>query len=254
MNKMIFLDLDGTLLKDDEKYNKKMKEVIKEYRKRNSFIVLTSARSRLKMKKIISDLEIDTYYISSNGSEIIDIKTNKVLYSSYINKKSLKYIYDLSIKYDIELVLAVEDKEYILNTSNNIEKKLLKSLNVKQIMMLSENLNKLNAFIKKLDVLDNIEFIYNLNNIENGKYWYSIVNKGVSKGNASIILSEHCNINKKDTIGIGNDYNDISMFDMLGLGVTVDNAIEDIKENASIIIDSNNNDGVYKFLKDFIKI
>ena len=253
MNKMIFLDIDGTLLRDDGTYNKKIKGVIEEFKEINSYIVLTSARSRLKMEKIKNELGIDTYYISSNGSEIINIKTNNIIYSSYINDKSLLYIYSLAMKFNIELVLAVDDTEYIINNKNNINKNLLKKLKVKQIMMLSEDLRQLNKFIKKIDILDNVEFVYNLNNKENGKYWYSVVNKGVSKGNASLILSEHCNIKKENTIGIGNDYNDISMFNMLGLGVIVDNAINEVKEYASLIIDSNNNDGVYKYLKGFLK-
>lgn len=43
------------------------------------------------------------------------------------------------------------------------------------------------------------------------------------------------------------------MFNLMGLGVIVDNAIKKVKDYASLIIESNNNDGVYKYLKDYLK-
>ena len=168
----------------------------------------------------------------------------------------MRYIYNLAIKYNIALIVAINNKEYILNMDDNrakLTENILNKYKVKQCMIISENLNKLKKFIKKLDVLDDVNFTLNIETLENNKYWYSIVNKDVSKGSASIYLTNLENIDIKNTIAIGNDYNDISMFKLLGCSVVVDNADNIVKNFADLIIDSNNNDGVYKYLKSILK-
>lgn len=256
MNKLIFLDIDGTLLRDNGTFNEDIKCVIESHSKENNKIILTSARPRNKVVDICNKLELNTYFISSNGAEIYDPKENKRLYINSINKSSMLYIYKLAIKYNIELIVAVNNKEYVLNIDDKrtkLTENILNKYKVKQCMIISEKLNKLKKFIKKLDVLDDINFTLNIETLENNKYWYSIVNKDVSKGNACKILSNLENINIEDTIAIGNDYNDISMFNLLGLSVVVENAHSSIKDFADLIIDSNNNDGVYKYLKSILK-
>lgn len=256
MNKLIFLDIDGTLLRDNGTFNEDIKNVIERHSKENNKIILTSARSRNKVFDICNKLKLNTYFISSNGAEIYDCKKSKRLYINSISKSSMMYIYNLAIKYNIELIVAINNKEYTVNIDDNRSKlteNILKKYKVKQCMIISESLNELKTFIKKLDVLDDINFTLNIETLENNKYWYSIVNKNVSKGSASVYLSNLENINIEDTIAIGNDYNDISMFNLLGFSVVVDNANNNIKDFADLIIDSNNNDGVYKYLKSILK-
>lgn len=258
MNKLIFLDIDGTLLRDNGTFNDNIKNVIEKHHKMNNKIVLTSARPRNKVIDICNKLNLNTYFISSNGAEIYNYEESKRVYINSISKSSMLYIYNLARKYNIQLVLAINNKEYVLNgelrdTRPKVTESILKKFKVKQCMIISGNLVLLKKFIRKLDVLDDIVFTLNIETLENNKYWYSVVNKNVSKGNAGVILSNLININLKNTIAIGNDYNDISMFDLLGLSVAVSNAFDNIKNMVDIVIDSNNNDGVYKYLKSILK-
>lgn len=258
MNKLIFLDIDGTLLRDNGSFNDNIKNIIESHHKKNNKIVLTSARPRNKVKEICDRLNLNTYFISSNGAEIYNYEENKRVYINSISKSSMFYIYKLALKYNIQLILAINNKEYILNgelgdNRPKITESILKKYKVKQCMIISEDLLLLKKFIKKFDVLDDISFTLNIETLENNKYWYSVVNKNVSKGNAGVILSNLININLKNTIAIGNDYNDISMFNLLGLSVAVSNAFDNIKNMVDVVIDSNNNDGVYKYLKSILK-
>ena len=79
-----------------------------------------------------------------------------------------------------------------------------------------------------------------------------------NKGNAVKKLLEILNIKKEETIAIGDDINDLSMFEQVGYKVAVDNAIDIVKENADEIILSNDENGVAVFLdrllKDQIKV
>ena len=91
--------------------------------------------------------------------------------------------------------------------------------------------------------------------IEKSKYcenWFSIVNSNCSKGNAIKILIKYLNVPIENTIAIGNDKNDISMFEVAGLSVAVANASEDIKNKVDYITLSNDEDGVALFLESLL--
>ena len=54
------------------------------------------------------------------------------------------------------------------------------------------------------------------------------------------------------TVAIGNDNNDLSMIQMAGIGVAVENATSELKKVANYITNSNDDDGVAEFLKKLI--
>ena len=74
--------------------------------------------------------------------------------------------------------------------------------------------------------------------------WFSIVNQEASKGNMLKILADKLNIPIKNTIAIGNDYNDLSMINSAHDGYAMANANNIVKTHAKYITYSNNDDGV----------
>ena len=67
-------------------------------------------------------------------------------------------------------------------------------------------------------------------------------------------LLEILNIPKEDTIAIGDDNNDLSMFEQVGYRVAVDNAIDIVKEKADEITLTNDEDGVAVFLEKLLMV
>lgn len=95
---------------------------------------------------------------------------------------------------------------------------------------------------------------YNLNIIDTSndikkEIWFSIVSNESSKGIALKKLAEYLNIPISQTIAIGNDNNDLSMIQVAGIGVAVENATTELKQIADYITSSNDDDGVIKFLQ-----
>lgn len=60
-------------------------------------------------------------------------------------------------------------------------------------------------------------------------------------------------IKKEETIAIGDDNNDLSMFEQVGYKVAVDNAIDIVKQKADEITLSNDEDGFAVFLEKLLK-
>ena len=65
-------------------------------------------------------------------------------------------------------------------------------------------------------------------------------------------LCELLNIDEKDAIAIGDDYNDISMFKIVGYSVAMENSSDEVKSYADHVTKSNEEDGVAIFLEKLI--
>lgn len=91
-----------------------------------------------------------------------------------------------------------------------------------------------------------------INNVINGYYFFDVVNKNVSKGNAINDLLKVLRINKKYSICFGDSINDVDMFKGVNYCVAMGNSIEEIKSIATYITDTNDNDGISKFCNNFI--
>ncbi len=67
-------------------------------------------------------------------------------------------------------------------------------------------------------------------------YAMHILPRGISKGTGLLTLCKEMNINCKEVIAIGDSHNDISMFSVAGLSITLPNAPEDVKKEADIVV------------------
>ena len=163
---------------------------------------------------------------------------------------------------DIRLILTTENIEYVTKEVRNPKQVLLSNADyvnvlsecdIKQCMFIDEKKDKI--YMEK-EVISHFNELHIVDEIsENSSYyekWFSVSNVRCSKGNALKFLSDYLNIPIENTIAIGNDKNDISMFEVAGLSVAVDNASDDIKSKVDYITLSNDEDGVAVFLEEIL--
>ena len=84
-------------------------------------------------------------------------------------------------------------------------------------------------------------------------FFLDITCRGTSKGNAIKKLCEYLKIDLKDSVALGDSYNDLSMFEVVGHSVAMGNVPEDIKKMVDEVTDTNNKDGVAKFVENLNK-
>ena len=65
-----------------------------------------------------------------------------------------------------------------------------------------------------------------------------------------LMITEVSGFGTESIIAFGDDFADIGMLELCGLGVAMGNAIEEIKEKADIVIGSNDEDGIAVFLEN----
>ena len=98
MGKIVILDLDGTLLRDDKKVSEDTINTLLEFKKQNNKIIFATARPPRDAYKYVPKELRDNIIICYNGACIIDSK-KKVLYSKEINRKDALTILKIAREY-----------------------------------------------------------------------------------------------------------------------------------------------------------
>ena len=262
-SKMIFIDNDGTLKNNKSEITDKTKDVIKKMGEIGNYVVICTSRPRYQACEIMKNSNASNYVVSLNGSDIYDMSENKVIFENLINKEMLiKYI-NYAYDNDLRLVLSSSDYDYVtkdvrnnnqflLNKENFVD--IIDNLRIKQCMFIDDNKEKINEVKKKIEEEQLIKIIdEKSDNLSGDEQWISFSDINTSKGNAMNFFADNLNIPYFRTIAIGNEKNDLSMFEQRGYSIAVENADKILKENADYVTLSNDADGVAHVLELILK-
>ena len=232
---------------------------------------ICTGRPRWHADKYAKEANLGRYLISTTGGEIFDKLTNKVLYQQRIDTASLLKLLKLAKKYDIETSFqsgyniytnkwSCTDHSYrqlIVNDAKDLFDKtpitqvLFKDKDVEKIKKVKEEI-LLMKDVKIINQLKHLVYADRPYNPEKDTAYLDISAPDTSKGNAVKFLCKHLNISLDDIICIGDSLNDISMLEIAGVAVAMENASHDVKEIADIITSSNEDNGVAKFIKNHL--
>ncbi|MDE7233439.1 MAG: HAD hydrolase family protein, partial [Ruminiclostridium sp.] len=82
--------------------------------------------------------------------------------------------------------------------------------------------------------------------------FYKFTKKGATKEKAAQIAAKSLGIAPEEVIAFGDDMVDLEMLRLCGCGVAMDNAIGAVKEIADAVTESNDRDGVAKYLEEML--
>lgn len=255
MYKLIAMDFDGTLLTSDKKITSYTKETLLKYKEKGYVIVGVTART-LESVKSVSDINMFNYLILNNGSYTYDVKNSQGIYEGIISKEDYynitEELKELSARIDF-----CSASSYYYYKDNTVDKRSF----IKNI----DNLEEIDEVIVRMNInLSNNEQINYVCDLVNSKYenldcfimqdsdntskWLVINPKGINKGVTLEKLGQKLKINLNEMIFFGDGPNDIEVIEIVGCGVAMGNALNQIKQKAKSITLSNNEDGIAVFL------
>lgn len=269
--KLICIDMDGTLLSDDNSVSERNLKAIKAATEKGVKIAITTGRIFASAKFYSDMIGVKTPVIASNGAYIREKDRDEVIARFPLGKENAKKVIEITSKYDVITNFnthysVISNKELPNNhTYRLMNETLPDELKVK--FLCYENLNdaiekyhqdilkgicidndtkKINEMKRELLKLQDIEVVSsNVNNFE-------IMSKGTSKGKAVETLAGFYNIKREEVICMGDSENDLSMIKYAGLGVVMGNAEEYMKKDADYITLSNNEGGVGAAIEKYI--
>ncbi|MEH6941016.1 Cof-type HAD-IIB family hydrolase [Bacillus sp. JJ722] len=263
--KMIVLDLDDTLLCDDQTISIRTKQALMDAQELGIKVVLASGRPTYGMKHIAEELSLSkygSYILSFNGGKIINCQSSEEIFSSTLAVEDVHSLYEISRREEVFIHTYVEDEiitedenpyttieseltglpiSIVDNFTESVDKPVVKVLMV-------DDPEKLKMVEKKLQT----ELSHKFSVMRSKPYFLEFTERGVTKGTSLNQLIQRYGIKREEVIAIGDSYNDLAMIEFAGLGVAMGNAPEDIKAIANYVTDTNMNDGVGKVVEKFV--
>lgn len=265
---ILFLDMDGTVLRSDKKVSKRTKEALSAAKAAGVKLAVATGRTLKIAPPIIYELDFD-YAIISNGASIYDLKTNERIYHNPFRPEAARVLYDI-IRDDCDFVEFFAGGEIVLSRRAHamLEKREVPSWHRKYFtenktpVWESEDaylaagapeLEKVGLVRYKEEVLRRVKPKLEATGLFNitGSIARSmeINDKSCSKGAAITELCRRLGIDIARAAAVGDSNNDLEMIKTAGCGVAMGNAKPAVKEIADHITDSNDEDGVAKFIE-----
>lgn len=261
-------DLDGTLLRSEECLSEYTCGVINELTKKGMIFSYATARSLVTAKKVTAGLCAEIPLIVYNGAFIRDNVTEEILAANYFGEEILHVLDELFENGIYPIVYAyIENEEkfsVIEEKCTRGERAFLDSRRGDirtNIVSAPEELKKGDIFyITCIDEPEKLEPFYfgfrdafhcvYQRDFYSGEQWLEIMPKAASKANAVIRLKELLGCDR--VIAFGDGKNDVDMFEIADECYAVQNAHEELKEKATAVIGSNDEDSVARWLEQHL--
>jgi Cof subfamily protein (haloacid dehalogenase superfamily) len=283
--RLIAIDLDGTLLSEDGTISRENRFAIYEAQKQGCQIIISSGRSLHDIQHILQEARIDCPIISGNGAIIFhsgDIIQRKILPAAVVTTimtllKKNQYYFELYTNEGIAIETAgntrltaemnsVQEKNHPFSLTwatraieiqfeqhglqyvadfNNLD---FSTLGIYKVFVFSFDQAKLTELKRKLMDRTDISIT------TSGWTKLEIAQPGASKGRALEEIANYFNIPLKETAAIGDNLNDLSMFQAAGTSIAMGNADEEVKKHSTYTTLSCHENGVaYALWKYCIK-
>ncbi|WP_425203435.1 Cof-type HAD-IIB family hydrolase [Priestia megaterium] len=216
--KIIFFDIDGTLLDHDKKLPASTKKAVQLLKEQGHEVAIATGRAPFMFKDLREELDIQTY-ISFNGQYIV--LNGEVLYKNPLNKEELQDLTAFAVEHDHPVVyMDHEDMKSNIEFHDYIES----SISTLKIGFTHPH--------------------HDPTYFEGHEFSTDVLPKGGSKARGIETMIEKLGFDKKDVYAFGDGLNDIEMLEFVGNGVAMGNAEEVVKEVANLVTKDVGEDGI----------
>ena len=262
MIKIIFCDMDGTLLTSESKLPEGFDETIAELKKRGVIFSPASGRQYFSLLKSFKKYEDEFLFLAEGGA--IVMRNGKEIYSHEMPKKiALKIIHAGDTMKNILKVFCGKKDAYILESQNFSEftNELAKYYTHHKTVDIWENIDDEPLKVAFFDPSGNsrvnvyeklLPFEPAVQVIPSSDYWVDVMMPNVNKGHAIKKIQRLLDIKPEECAAFGDYLNDYEMFNSVGYGVAMANAHPELKKVAKFETVSNDEYGVLVGIKKFI--
>ena len=259
MNKIIFLDIDGTLVDFNSKMPESAKKALQLAKANGCLIALCTGRTISHIYPWLLEFPFDGI-VASAGAYIKS--GDEKIFHNVMDSDKLRILAGQLMDYNASYMFQGAQGRY--TDSDNLKKM------VEYLLSLGfENTTEINS-------MTICEHPYKMTQIESGMYFGAdkdiieiqeavdpyfkitgssfghdrifsgeITCKGIDKATGMQKLMDHLNIPRECSIAFGDGPNDFEMVEYANIGVAMGNAVETLKSKADMVTDHISEDGIY---------
>ncbi|WP_100487238.1 Cof-type HAD-IIB family hydrolase [Sporolactobacillus pectinivorans] len=279
MVKLIAMDMDGTLLNGHRGISWDNLKALRFARSKGVTLAIASGRAFFDIKNLMREIDMETHIIGTNGATIHTID-GKLLGADALDRSEALAVVAELVKQNYYIGVYSEHHIYVPADGTEWLYEELERLHIHEDRSVGfqgathddfyrtfsdwHEIDKRGSEIFKIIICSYDDAkLQKARGIYEAKHRYSIVSSGignfeimapnVSKGNALYQLSNYLDIPLSDVMAIGDNYNDLSMFEVAGISVAMGNADDVIKSKCDRVTLNCNEDGVAHAIYEELK-
>jgi Cof subfamily protein (haloacid dehalogenase superfamily) len=245
--KMVVTDLDGTLARSDSSICKVDIETLNKLGDLGVCRVIATGRSFFSARKVLDENFPIDYLVFSSGAGIMDWKNKVIIHQQHLTKDEVQKIAEILLEQQVDF--SIQDKipnnhcySYALHNKKNedfnrrlaIYEEFTRPLDMKTIDEASQVIAILGEDVEWFNHLsqlfENIKIVRATSPLDGKTIWMEFFPSHVSKSYGINYLCQLLKIDKNQTVGIGNDYNDLDLLNYCEYSFVVDNAPAELKK------------------------
>jgi Cof subfamily protein (haloacid dehalogenase superfamily) len=252
MKKIVFFDIDGTLLDHNKILPETTKKAIKLLKKNDVFVAIATGRAPFMFEGLRNELGIDSY-VSFNGQFVVfekeviyenplnETELNKLFQNAQTNNHPLVFMNERTMKASVKHHPFIETSMGSLNFPHpESDDTFFINRRMYQSLLFCENPDE-QLYFSKCPQFDFIRW---------HPYSVDVLPKGGSKAEGIKKMIERLGFELKDVYAFGDGLNDLEMLKAVGTGVSMGNGVPEAKEIADLITSDVSEDGIWNALKE----
>lgn len=277
--KMIALDLDGTLLRNDKTIDPLTLTQIKRAQEQGIIITIASGRDKNGTRFVYEPLGLENgnnYLALVNGQMIYSFARKEYELDEVLGNEDAQKILQTVKQYDVEAIFCCGYDFYdYISKRQRMKKHLARVIHgqpmdyglakghgernfitIKEKNDFTQDINKVvlvhtqRYFRRHLNEIRDLLKDYDL--LEVGPQWIEIMPKNVNKASALAHIAKENGFTLDEVIAFGDAENDIEMIRRCGYGIAMGNAMQQVKDVAFAQTATNEEQGIAKALATYV--
>ena len=256
----IFIDLDGTLLRDDHHISPRNLDALKRLEALKIPYFIATGRPGQLVKKILTDLDYTRPMILYNGSVIGHPLTHTTRFAKALDSGVIQEVLAFTNTHGYLAMLYTEEAIY---SEENERTRYFEDFQKNDPPSLRTVFKRFEAYqdevVYKILIVEHDEPRYQrmrqflgtlpVQLAQSQKGFLDVNPLDTSKGLAVKEIIQQYGFDKSKTMALGDQENDLSMIDAVGTFVAMGNAVAHVKAKADLVTSTNNDDGVAEILE-----
>lgn len=259
--KLVAIDLDDTLLRQDLTISERNRQTIRAAIKRGVTVTIATGRMYASAQRFARQLELDVPLITYQGAVVKTALTGEVLYEKLLDPDLADAAIRLAEEQGVHIQAYAKDTLY--TQAENEEVRAYTALvgvpyqvaDLHQIVrqgapkvLYTGDPDFLDEFAQQVKAV-----VGNRGNVFKSKpNFLEVTHPEATKGQALDFLVRRLDLRREQVIAIGDSYNDVDMIQYAGLGIVMANAPDPIRQIADYVTGHHEQDGVAEALDHFI--
>lgn len=263
--KLIAFDVDDTLLTTEKVISPKTKQALLNAQKNGIKLCVASGRLPYGVKPYAEELDVlnnGGYYLGFNGGAVLN-SGNELIGTTYLDSKYIEPVYEVLRPTNVTTMVHKGDIIYAdrkVNDYTHIEPDVI-GLPLNRVDDIAEFVDwKLHKILlcgepgelKEVESKLKAKFADDVDIYLSAPWFLEVMPNGVNKGLGVEKVCADMGISMDEVMAFGDNYNDIPMLEMAGLGIAMGNAEDEVKNSADYVTDTCDLDGIAKALGKFL--